>query len=100
MKSPGRRNGFTLLELLVAVAITLLLAGIMLAVTTITLGLWRRTQDNFSSGTTAKLALDLLERDLQSAIHRADGRGNVWLAVGFGGLHIGFGTYIARNHGG
>jgi hypothetical protein len=26
--------------------------------------------------------------------------GNVWLAFGFGGLNIGFGTYIARNHGG
>jgi hypothetical protein len=26
--------------------------------------------------------------------------GNTWLAIGFGGLHIGFGAYIARNHGG
>lgn len=26
--------------------------------------------------------------------------GNLWLAAGFGGLHIGFGIYIARNHGG
>jgi hypothetical protein len=26
--------------------------------------------------------------------------GNVWLAVGFGGLQIAFGIYIARNHGG
>jgi hypothetical protein len=26
--------------------------------------------------------------------------GNVWLAIGFGGLHVGFGAHIARNHGG
>ena len=26
--------------------------------------------------------------------------GNLWLAVGFGGLQAGFGIYIARNHGG
>jgi hypothetical protein len=26
--------------------------------------------------------------------------GNVWLAIGFGGLQIGFGAYIARVHGG
>ncbi|MEY4635865.1 MAG: hypothetical protein RJA55_1663 [Acidobacteriota bacterium] len=26
--------------------------------------------------------------------------GNLWLAAGFGGLQIGFGVYIARNHGG
>jgi hypothetical protein len=25
---------------------------------------------------------------------------NLWLAIGFGGLQIGFGSYIARNHGG
>jgi hypothetical protein len=26
--------------------------------------------------------------------------GNIWLAIGFGGLHVGFGAYIARNLGG
>jgi hypothetical protein len=26
--------------------------------------------------------------------------GDLWLGIGFGGLHVGFGTYIARHHGG
>jgi hypothetical protein len=26
--------------------------------------------------------------------------GDLWLAIGFGGLHVGFGAYIARNFGG
>lgn len=81
MKAAHKERAFTLLELLVAVSITLLLAGIMLSVTTGTLGIWRRTQDNFTSGTTAKLALDLLERDVQSACARQDGLGTIWLAA-------------------
>jgi hypothetical protein len=35
-----------------------------------------------------------------AAIVTPDGWGNTWLAIGFGGLQIGFGVYIARNHGG
>ena len=66
-------SAFTLLELLVAVAITLVLAGVMLAVITSTLDLWQRTQHKFASSTQAKLVLDLIERDLQAAIFRQDG---------------------------
>lgn len=80
MNIPSTTRAFTLLELLVAAVITLLLAGIMLAVTTGTLTLWHRTQDNFSASTQALLALDLLERDLQAGLFRADGV-NTWLAV-------------------
>ena len=68
-----RREAFTLLELLVAVAITLALAGLMLAVATETLTLWSRTQDNFTTAAQARLALDLLERDLQALVLRRDG---------------------------
>lgn len=75
----ARCRGFTLLELLVAVSITVLLVGLILAVTTGVLNLWRRTQGGFGAGAEAKLALDLLERDLQAALYRTDG--NTWLAV-------------------
>ena len=70
---------FTLLELLVAATITLVLAGLMLAVVAGTLNLWHRTQDSFSTATEAKLVLDLVERDLQAAVFRQDG--TTWLAV-------------------
>jgi hypothetical protein len=26
--------------------------------------------------------------------------GNLWLGAGFGGLHLGFGLYITKRHGG
>lgn len=73
-------RAFTLLELLVAATITLLLATLMLSITTGTLTLWHRTQDNFSSATQARLALDLLERDLHAGVFRADGV-TAWLAI-------------------
>jgi prepilin-type N-terminal cleavage/methylation domain-containing protein len=72
-------RGFTLLELLVAVIITLIIAGLMLAVTTSVLNLWRRGQASHAQATTARQVFDLLEQDLQSAIHRRDI--NCWLAV-------------------
>lgn len=72
-------RGFTLLELLVAVTISLGIAGVMLAVTSNVLGLWRRSQASHTQATTARQVLDLLERDLQSAIWRRDT--NRWLAA-------------------
>jgi len=72
-------RGFTLLELLVAVTITLVIAGLMLAVTTNVLNLWRRSQAAHTQATTARQVFDLLEQDLQSAIHRRDA--TCWLAA-------------------
>ena len=81
MKRLRDDSAFTLLELLVAATITLVLAGLMLSVTTGTLNLWRRTQGDLTSATQATLALDLIERDLQAGLFRKDGI-NTWLAVG------------------
>lgn len=72
-------RGFTLLELLVAVTFTLVIAGLMLAVTTNVLNLWRRSQASHTQATTARQVFGLLEQDLQSAIWRHDT--NRWLAA-------------------
>jgi type II secretory pathway pseudopilin PulG len=73
------RNAFTLLELLVAVTITLVIAGLMLTVTINLLDLWQRTQGAAVQVATARQVLDLLERDFHSAFHRRDA--NRWLAA-------------------
>ncbi|HET7535865.1 MAG TPA: type II secretion system protein [Candidatus Didemnitutus sp.] len=72
------RRAFTILELLVAVAITVVMAGMVLSVTTGTVALWRRTQSRLEATAQARLALDFIERDIQAAILRRDA--GAWLA--------------------
>lgn len=76
-RSPNR--GFTLLELLVAIGLTLAMAAAILVVTRSTLQLWQRTQDALTADTQARVVLDYLERDLAAALVRSDG--HTWLAV-------------------
>jgi prepilin-type N-terminal cleavage/methylation domain-containing protein len=77
--SNQRPAGFTLIEFLVAVTITLLIAGLMLSVTLSTLGLWRRQLAAHAQAAAARQVFDLLERDLQTALHRRDA--THWLAA-------------------
>jgi type II secretory pathway pseudopilin PulG len=79
MKRDHRPRAFTLLELLVAATITLLIAGVMVSVTTGMLNLWRRSQAAHLQAAAARQVFDLLEQDLQSAIHRRDA--TRWLVV-------------------
>lgn len=79
MNSLQRPAGFTLLELLVATSISLVLAGLLLAIVNHTLGLWQRQRGVVDTSAQARLVLDYLERDLQGALHRDDG--GRWLAV-------------------
>ncbi len=79
MNRESRPHAFTLVELLVAATITLLIAGVMLSVTTGLLALWRRNQAAYTQAAAARQVLDLLEQDLQAAVHRRDA--TRWLAV-------------------
>lgn len=69
MKAPARNYaGFTLVELLVAITVAVLLAGLLITVMTGALNIWGRAQSNLTTNTQAKIALDLLVRDIQAAV--------------------------------
>ena len=74
-----RRQGFTILELLVAAAITAVLAGIVIAMVGNVSTSLARTSGRLNATGQARLALDQLALDLQSALFRDDG--NVWFAA-------------------
>ncbi len=91
MTPPRRQAGFTLLELLVATSISLVLAGLLLAIVNHALGLWQRQRGAVDTAAQARLVLDFLERDLQGALRRDDG--GRWLAVDILGTPAALGSH-------
>jgi len=78
-KRTDAKRAFTIIELLVAVGVTALLVSLMLGiVVNITKG-WNRSSGSLESGNQARLVLDQITSDLQSAILRRDG--NVWMSA-------------------
>ena len=74
-----RRRGFTIVEVMVAVSITALLAGFIVATLTNVSGFWSRTSGKLSAEAQGRYVLDQLTLDLQGALYRDDG--NTWLAA-------------------
>ncbi len=70
-------SAFTIIELLVAVAVTALLVSLMLTIVVNITGGWSRSSGTLTSGNQARTVMDMITSDLQSAIMRRDG--NVWL---------------------
>ena len=64
---------FTVIELLVAVTIAVVLAGLLIVVTRSTLDLWQKVQNHSTANIQAKVALDLISRDLKAVIYRESG---------------------------
>lgn len=73
------RSAFTVIELLVAVGVTALLVSLMLTIVVNVMSGWSRSSGSLSSGNQARLVLDQVARDLQSAIIKRDGNG--WLVA-------------------
>jgi len=69
-------RAFTLVELLVAAGITVLIAGLGLAVTSRLATAWSRAVGDHEARATARVAIEEITHDLQSALYRDDGA--VW----------------------
>ena len=74
-----KQQGFTVLELMVAVAVTALLAAVLLNVSSQVLETQRLASGTLETNQVAQFALDRIQEDLQCALYRNDG--NVWMAI-------------------
>lgn len=72
-------RAFTIVELLVAMSVTALLAGVLISIVSSMTTAAHRASGSLLSSNQAKVALDFLAQDLESAVMRADG--HVWLAA-------------------
>ena len=79
MPPSSRKQGFTLIEILVALSVTALMVTLMINITIGVLNVWNRSSGTLSTGNQARTLMDQIAQDLQGAIFKRDG--NVWLAA-------------------
>ncbi len=77
--STGKR-GFTLMELMVAMAVTTIIVTVLVSITSIALDTWNRSRSELRASRQAKTMLDVMSRDFESLVAR---RGNKyeWLSA-------------------
>lgn len=83
MKTPSfskLRRGFTLVELLVAMAVTTIIIGVLVSITAISLDTWTRSRSEVRAARQAKSMADSMARDFEALVTR---RGNAfeWLSA-------------------
>lgn len=77
--SLAKAKGFTLLELLVAMSVTLLLLGMVTYMTGASMDGYKGSRDKVVAGRQAKEALDAITKDFEAMVVRMDGSDNMWL---------------------
>lgn len=68
-----RRSAFTLIEIMVATVIMVVLVGLVIQITSQVLNVWNRSSGKLSANAEARIALDLLTQDLETAVFRNNG---------------------------
>ncbi len=63
-----RRSAFTLIEIMVATVVMVILVGLVVQMTSEVLKIWNRSSGKLSANAEARIAMDLLTQDLETAI--------------------------------
>ena len=77
--SPAKR-GFTLMELMVAMAITTIIVTVLVSITSIALDTWNRSRAELRAARQGKTMVDSMARDFESLVTRR-GNTNEWLSA-------------------
>jgi len=67
------KRAFTLIEIMVATAVMVIMVALVIQITSEVLKVWNRAAGKLSAAAEARIALDLLTTDLETAILRDDG---------------------------
>jgi prepilin-type N-terminal cleavage/methylation domain-containing protein len=74
------KRGFTLMELMVAMAITSIIVTVLVSITSIALDTWNRSRSELRASRQAKSMIDSMARDFESLVTRS-GNKNQWLSA-------------------
>jgi prepilin-type N-terminal cleavage/methylation domain-containing protein len=74
------KRGFTLMELMVAMAITTIIVTVLVSITSIALDTWNRSRSELRASRQGKAMIDTIARDFESMVVRR-GNANEWLSA-------------------
>ena len=79
MKNKAKR-AFTLIEIMVATVIMVVLVGLVIQITSEVLKVWSRSSGKLAANAEARIAMDMITQDLETAVFRNNGQ--QWLRRG------------------
>ena len=79
MTRSAAKRAFTLIEIMVATVIMVVLVGLVIQITSEVLKVWSRSSGKLAANAEARIAMDLITQDLETAVFRNNGQ--QWIGV-------------------